>query len=424
MKGREYWSAQTNPETGAKFEAFLDYLNLSHNGQMDIDRFLDSEYGEEFAKRLHVRFQYEDDAMGEACMAYYRSIGLEKEMYEAEDYYARWVVFTPIDARLPENAGKKYPLVISQHGGGSSIETEEFSCGYPELAAKEGFLILMLQNTNWDNVKEKLAIVKEKYPVDPGRVYMSGLSQGGSQTNTALHRMPELLTAVAPNSCDFMRLTDNFDVPFTEKERMKVKETVVPFIQTVGVCDASYYLPLNFWQPRKSWEGRLGNPETFRHRGFDNEKDPTWIHDPAKGFRDAARLKMKVEPHWWMPHPACPPSGANVAEWAIGRVNIRLESLGCKPRDTKVCIGYAEHPEDEYHYLMGFYGDKEEVKEFYGWKHYFADCYDGEGRNTFRVVAVENFGHWQSLMMARLCWDFFQQFRRDPETGKLYQERN
>jgi hypothetical protein len=287
------------------------------------------------------------------------------------------------------------------------------------MAASEGFMILMLQNTNWDSVKEKLEIVKEKYPVDCERIYMSGLSQGGSQTNTALHRMPELLTAVAANSCDFYRLTDNFDVEFTEEEHKRVRDAVVPFIQTVGACDASYYVPMNFWQPRKSWDGKIGNPETFRHPGFDNEKDPTWIHDPEKGFRDAARLKMEKEPHWWMPHPSSPPAGVDVHEWAVARVNNRLVSVGCEPREVDRCIAFKDHPEDSYHYLLGFYADKEEIKEFYGCKHYFADCYDKEGRNTFRVVVVDNFPHWQSVMMARLCWDFFKQFKRDKNTGKL-----
>ncbi|MCD7806710.1 MAG: hypothetical protein LUH19_05135 [Lachnospiraceae bacterium] len=417
MKRRDYWSAETNPETGKKFEQFLDYINLAHNGYMDVDKFIDSEYGEAFAQRLQIRFLYEDDAMGEECLAYYRSIGLKKEMYHEDDYYSRWVVFTPLEAE--SHPDRKYPLIISQHGGGSSIETEEFSCGYPEIAAREGFMLLMLQNTNWDCVKETLELVKEKYPVDCERIYMSGLSQGGSQTNTALQRMPELLTAVAPNSCDFYRTTDNFDVQFTEEEKSRVKKAVVPFIQTVGACDASYYVPLNFWQPRKSWDGKIGNPETFHHPQFDNEKDPTWIHDPEKGFRDAARLKMKKEPHWWMPHPSSPAPGVDVHRWAVARLNNRLESLGCAVRDVDQCIAYEKQPEDEYHHLLGFYADKEEVREIFGCKHYFADCFNEEGVNTFRFVVVDNFPHWQSLMMAELCWDFFRQFKRDQSTGKL-----
>lgn len=30
----------------------------------------------------------------------------------------------------------------------------------------------------------------------------------------------------------------------------------------------------------------------------------------------------------------------------------------------------------------------------------------------FRMIVVENFPHWQSVMMAELCWDFFCRFHR------------
>ena len=419
MKSREYWSVETNPRTGAKFQQFYDYLSLSHDGKMDIDRLIDSEYGAEFTKRLQTRFLYEEDAMGEAAMEYYHSIGLKKEMFDAQDYYARWVIFTPLSVLEEEN--RKFPLIISLHGGGSSIETDEFSTGFTEIAAKEQFFVAFLQNTNWDHVSTILDRILEMFPVDPGRVYISGLSQGGSQTNTCLHRMPERLTAVALNSCDFIRQSDNFDVPFTPEEKQRVKSAKVPVIYTVGANDASYYVPLNHWQPRKSWDGRLGDPETYKPVGRDNEKDPTWIHDPAKGFRDAARLKMKQEPHWWMCHPSHPGEGEDVGRWSVARVNQRMELLGCKQVDADRCIGFADAPGDEFHHLFGFYGDKEEQMCYHGWKHYFLNNYDVEGVNMFRMVVVENFPHWQSVMMARLCWAFFRQFYRDPDSGELRQ---
>lgn len=420
MDTRKLWFENPDPEMGKKFDQFLNYLRLSHDGNMDIDAFLDSKYGAEFTRRLQVRFRYEDDAMGEAALAYYRSIGLRKEMHDAEDYYTRWVIFTPLTALRPENAAKKYPLVISQHGGGSSIETDEFSTGFTEIAAKEEFFLLIAQNTNWDSIDSILNRVLEAYPVDPGRVYMSGLSQGGSQTNTCLFRMPHRFAAVAPNSCDFIRTSDNYDIPFTPQEYRKVKDTVVPVIYTTGANDASYYVPLNQWQPRKGWDGKLGDPETYKPAARDNEKDPTWIHDPAKGYRDAARRKMKKEPNWWMCHPMRPEEGEDPGIWAVNRVNLRLRLLGCKEVDAEKCLAFANSETDEYHRLLGIYGDREVIAEYSGCRHFVLNDFNSDGLNAFRMVVVENFPHWQSVHMAQLCWDFFRQFRRT-EDGKLIQ---
>ncbi|MCR4844707.1 MAG: hypothetical protein K5843_06950 [Bacteroidales bacterium] len=36
-----------------------------------------------------------------------------------------------------------------------------------------------------------------------------------------------------------------------------------------------------------------------------------------------------------------------------------------------------------------------------------------------KLVAVMDYGHWNFQPTARIMWDFFRQFRRDPETGKL-----
>lgn len=44
------------------------------------------------------------------------------------------------------------------------------------------------------------------------------------------------------------------------------------------------------------------------------------------------------------------------------------------------------------------------------------DILDEAGRPLIRVVAVENFGHWNFVPGAREMWEFFKLWRRDPET--------
>ncbi len=44
--------------------------------------------------------------------------------------------------------------------------------------------------------------------------------------------------------------------------------------------------------------------------------------------------------------------------------------------------------------------------------------YQGE-KPLIKIVAVMNYGHWNFQPTARIMWDYFKQFRRDPATGKL-----
>lgn len=106
----------------------------------------------------------------------------------------------------------------------------------------------------------------------------------------------------------------------------------------------------------------------------------------------------------------------------IGRLNKRMDTLNCEPRDSKTCISYLNTPEDELHHVLGFYGDKEEIIWHYGYKYYTLNIWNREHINAFRYVAVENNPHWPPVLMAELLWDFFKQFRRDGKTGKIVEE--
>ena len=45
MNRLDYWSTSTNPTMGRKFESELSYLRVAHNGNADIDAYIDSAYG-------------------------------------------------------------------------------------------------------------------------------------------------------------------------------------------------------------------------------------------------------------------------------------------------------------------------------------------------------------------------------------------
>ncbi len=401
----DYWTEETNPETGRKFEIFRGYLEIAHNGNAVIDALVNSPYGEEMAKNLQIRFLYEEDAMGTAALEYYHSCGLKKEMFENEDYYTRWVLLTPLEMYEETGKNKKYPVVFYHHGGSNAIESEEFSLGLHQIAGKEKFMIAYLQNTNWQNMNRVLDIIAENYPLDMERVYLSGYSQGGYQVTSTYFRIPERITAAAPCGNDIYRTYDNFNVPYTEEETKNLKETLVPLIQVVGTCEASSFVPVNDWRPRKDW-GRENGAEPYINPGRDDDRDPTRIHGGRRRFSD-----MPV-----------PPEGADKHEWMIKRLNMRMDTLGCEPRDAEKCISYLNTPEDELHHILGFYGDSEEIVKFFDSKHYVINIWNRDGINAFRYVAVENGPHWPPVMMAKLMWDFFKQFRRDSLTGKIVEE--
>ncbi|MGL5436770.1 MAG: hypothetical protein ACRDBO_15415 [Lachnospiraceae bacterium] len=405
MKRLDYWSVKTNPETGTKFEAFLGYLRVAHNGNADIDAFIDSEYGEALAKILHTRFTYEEEPMGEGALAYFTSLGLKKVMYEDDDYYTRWEILTPLAMDEAGGRDKRYPLVIANHGGSNAIETEELCFGFPQIAAQEGFMVAYLQNTNWQNVDRVLGIIAEKYPLDEERVYLTGYSQGGYQVTSTYFRIPQKLTAVAPCGNDIYRTYDNFNIPYTDIETENLRKTLVPFMQVVGCCEASSFVPVNDWKPRKDW-GYESGAELYLDPRRDDERDPTRIIGGRRRFSD-----MTV-----------PPEGVDVHRWMIERLNMRLYILQCDARDPERCIAYLNTPEDELHHILGFYGDAEKIESYYGYKHYISDIWNADGINAFRYVAVENSPHWVPVMTGPLVWDFFRQFRRDRQTGKIITE--
>ena len=396
---KAYWSRETNPLTGEQFEIYRDTLMDLGNPNFDIEKYLSDEYAARQTERLHRRFRFTADPMGEACLSWYRSIGLKKEMFESDDFFTRWVLFSPLTMASDAANGKKFPLIFVFHGGMNSIETEEFSDGFTEIAAKEGFLLVYPQNTNADRVLKILDALKESLPVDTERIYVTGFSQGGYQTRALVNRHPELFAAHAPCGNDPYRPFDFQNVPYTETELQHLKEVFVPFLQIVGCCEPNFHVPRYQWHSRLTMLQDLKSrfPGKYDHvrlgMDFDEHgEDATYPHDP-----DGKRLPTV--------HPA-PQPGDDIAEWAENRINLRLDLLGCERRDVEKCLSYAETPDTETHHVLGFYGDRDGILTFYGRKHYFADIWNSGGLHAFRYVAVDNAPHWPCVTWAEIAWAF------------------
>ena len=396
MNYMDYWSTKTNPETGAKFEHFRLYMECTHNGNADVPTLLASDYGKELTRLLELRFRFEEkDPMGPEYLEYYQSIGIRKQMFETDDFFTRWALFTPRE--LEE--GRKYPLIVWHHGGKESIEDEEFITHLIPMAATEKFTVLMAQNTNWDNIERLIDLVGENIPLDKERVYMGGFSQGSRVTGAAMLRMPERLAAAALNGGPVFDITDNFSAPYTLAEVERLTAAFVPYMQLQNQCDVSNCVPLNHYETRRETP-HIDN-HYYINPGYDRMKDPTYLPDGITHER------------------INPPQNYDVHYWLMDLLNLRMATLGCAFRDAETCIGYRDTPEDELHHVVGCYGDRERIEELYGVKHYMIDIFNRDGIDAFRYIVVANTNHWPPVTTGELIWDFFKQFRRDSATGKI-----
>lgn len=398
------WDATGDPVIDGKMADIADYLKIAHNGRgADPEKFMQSEYGQEYGKLIKMGFEFEEDPTGKAINDFYSTLKLNRHMYENDDYYKRWLLISPKELETESAKGKRYPLVFVNHGGSVPIPTDEFQCGWWKVAADERIMVVMLQNTNWENVERVMDILEKIYPVDTERIYMTGESQGGYEVTSALFRMPERLASVVTCGNDIWRDWDNFNVNFTDEEKKNLKETLVPFMQIVGQYEASSFAPVNDWYARKDWGRHADNSHTYIDPRRDDDRDPTHIVGGKRAFSNLPE----------------PPEGKDKHEWMIQRLNTRMDSLGCAPRDSEKCISYLNSTNDELHKNIGFYGDREQTMNFYGYNHWRVDIDNKDGLNAFRYVVVENSGHHWPVMAAKLGWDFMKQFKRNSQSGKI-----
>lgn len=121
------------------------------------------------------------------------------------------------------DGSKNLPLLVHLHGGMGTAESSDASTGFSALSDERGFLLVYGQgskgrigltswnagdccgssqekNNNVDDVgyiETVLTHVQEKVKVDPGRVYVSGMSNGSMLANRLACEIPKLLAGVA-----------------------------------------------------------------------------------------------------------------------------------------------------------------------------------------------------------------------------------
>ena len=105
-----------------------------------------------------------------------------------------------------ENLQEPMPLVLAFHGGGDSALHIAWVSGWWRVAMRNSFLLACVEdhlNCTASEVIELIAQLKEKYPVDPDRIYASSFSMGGCKTWDLYQEYPSAFAALAPMDATF-----------------------------------------------------------------------------------------------------------------------------------------------------------------------------------------------------------------------------
>ena len=218
------------------------------------------------------------------------------------DGLERWLrVYCP--EGLPQNAA----AVVLLHGGTQSMRkvfrprsggTQEW--GY--LAEKEKFLLLVPNGTNpdtgdtfgnrqhWNDVRNTRKVnnpevddvgyinvllqwARRNYPIDPGRIYVSGASNGGMMTYRLLMEMSEKIAAAAAFIANLP----------ADDQRLRIPDRAVPLLICNGTAD-----PLVKWDGGEIPGGR-GNVRSAEQTvaWWVNANRADWQHPISDQLADA-----------------------------------------------------------------------------------------------------------------------------------------
>lgn len=169
-----------------------------------------------------------------------------KELKRAVAVEMKYLLFLPRD--YDGDQAKKWPLIIHLHGSGErgdDIDRVRRN-GPPKVAAARPdfpFVVAAPQCPKerfWEAAKVVALLdeVLEKYRCDPDRVYLTGLSMGGSGTwDTACH-YPERFAAIAPVCGSGMPWRANYLKTVPAWAFHGAKDSGVPVERTEQMCEA------------------------------------------------------------------------------------------------------------------------------------------------------------------------------------------
>jgi hypothetical protein len=125
---------------------------------------------------------------------------------------------------------KEWPLIVALHGGYGSAE--DYLWAWLRPAKSSGYIVLSPKSlgVTWSvlnppldaaSINECIVEVSKEYNIDRQRIFLTGLSDGGTFSYLAAFSLPELFAAVAPIAGELNQIADPMlrkkianDVPF------------------------------------------------------------------------------------------------------------------------------------------------------------------------------------------------------------------
>ncbi len=190
-------------------------------------------------------------------------------------------VHTPVHYR----AGQRYPVVVVYHGYGGDARESEKDTGFSPFADQQGIVAVYPQGLDDTNGKpfwasagpidlgidelpfanDMLNTVQSRYCVDPGRVYVTGFSNGGGMANYLACHMAERVAAAVPISGNYYFSANCHPArPISILEVHGVADDVVPYAGDPPKPGLWHLPPVTEWL--QGWAKRDGcttGPETF-----------------------------------------------------------------------------------------------------------------------------------------------------------------
>ncbi len=280
--------------------------------------------------------------------------------------------FTHIPSCTKNETDEMIPLMLFFHGGSDNpAEAAEMS-KFHELGAKEGFITVYPWGTNkcsWNSsmlpdldddvgfIAELIKYMAANYQIDPGRVYLSGFSNGAALAQAVALAHPELVAAICPIDSNWpgerfraCKVDWHDIIPFAEGMKKKTEfDYRIPVWYTYGSREPSY---------------PVYNGSTQQHQ-----------YDFWKMYNN---IDIKPTPERENPDPT---------------------GCGVKGDKTELLMPSESHPHHEY-----------DVQRFYS--------KDEIPLNLYNYVVMRDKGHDIARMDATLGWNYVKQFRRNNE-GKL-----
>lgn len=277
-----------------------------------------------------------------------------------------WFEYVPNSINESEN--ESVPLIVNLHGNQNDPRLQGDSTGWPELAAKENFIMVAPEwqdkEVNFfgcdglgeEGVKNLINDLKVKYPqIDPSRIYLTGLSIGGAESFLLGAKYSDVFAAVG--------IVAGVNVFAEEVTEISENYTggEVPLLYICGDHDFFQMIPVD-------GSSQYGTQYLYG--------DQVWDEDENTHIFSSLQAYQKI-------------NGLEVTEMDMSK--------------------------NEY-YGIGL--DNQQWTKL-GDKDMYTGTLSNENGVVMELAAVKDLAHWNYKPEAEYIWNFFKNYERNIENGEL-----